>query len=563
MTAVSRFRCSARSAPIVAAGLLAAVMVGPVWAGEPPLQPGPVVWYEDDARPVPLPKEFEPPQIVSEVRATVSRPVARALDPARWISGDDGPAWNPNALGEVPNSSWFTNRMGLRQLSADELATGPGRNGPSREGPWEIIGAKTGGVSMGFRIRDAEGQVWLLKFDPVQHPGQNIRAGVVSNLLLHACGYNTPVDRLVEFTSDQLSVSVEASLRSVRGQGGDVKLTAANLDSVLQATGSVFDGRYHALASRYLSGRPLGPVRHKGTRPDDPNDRVPHEHRREWRALRVMASWIGHVDTKMQNTLAMYEGEPGAGHVVHYLIDFATTLGSSGAEPFAKFNYEYGVDLPASVTRLANLGLARDIWQTVSFPDHLPEVGYFTADRYDPRLWSPIYPNAAFANLTREDGYWAAKVVSAFTDDDLRVMVEQGRYQNPAAVDWLVTHLGRRRDAIARVWFDQVPPLDFWQVRGGRLVGRDLAVERGVAAGEVSRYRHRRRLVRADRGSDLAWSAWQDSKGLEAGAPPILGGPGDHDFRAFQWQVRRDGEWSEPVTVYTELDLSGVVAVDR
>lgn len=558
MTAPSPSRCIARTALLA---LLVALAL-PAAAGRPPLTTDPVIWYEDDARPIAVPAEHDPPQIVSEVSASVLRPVGRALDPARLICGDDGPAWNPNALGEVPGSTWFTNRMGLRRLSADELATGPGLEGPSRAQPWTIIGAKVGGVSMGFRIRDAAGQVWLLKFDPVEHPGQNIRAGVVSNLILHACGYNTPVDRLVEFTADDLVVGVDARLRSVRGKGGDVKLTAANLDSVLQSTGSVFDGRYHALASKFLQGEPLGPIRHKGTRPDDPNDGIPHEHRREWRGLRVIASWIGHVDTKMQNTLAMYEGEPGQGHVVHYLIDFATTLGSSGAEPYAKFNYEYGVDVPASLRRVATLGLQEDVWRQVAWPEHLPEVGYFTAERFDPLAWSPIYPNAAFANLTREDGYWAAKIVSAFTDEDLRIMVEQGRYQDPASVDWLVEHLGRRRDIIARTWFGMVPPLDFWQVQGGRLVGRDLAVERQVEPPEAT-YRFRRRLVRADRSSEQPWTDWTLTGQPAAEASPVLGEPADHPFRAFQWQVRRNGHWSDSVTVYTDLDLGAVVAVDR
>ena len=100
------------------------------------------------------------------------------------------------------------------------------------------------------------------------------------------------------------------------------------------------------------------------------------------------------------------------------------------------------------------------------WPEHLDEVATSTRDRFDPREWHPIYPNSAFANLTTRDAYWAAKIVSAFTDDDIRVMVEQGRYQDPRAVDWLVTHLGRRRDIIARTWFDAIAPLDFWVWEG-------------------------------------------------------------------------------------------------
>ena len=168
MTAATRCRCCARrliSMLLAAAFLVAAAAV---WA-RPPLTDGPVIWYAGDDRPIPVPAEYDPALILSEVDATFSQPVARALNPVRWIVGG-GPASGMNALDEVPDSAWFTNRMGLRHLSATELATGPSADGPDRSQPWLIIGAKTSGVSQGFRIRDGQGQVWLLKFDPPDHP---------------------------------------------------------------------------------------------------------------------------------------------------------------------------------------------------------------------------------------------------------------------------------------------------------------------------------------------------------------------------------------------------------
>ena len=46
--------------------------------------------------------------------------------------------------------------------------------------------------------------------------------------------------------------------------------------------------RYRAVASKALDGKPVGPFRYYGTRPDDPNDIFPHEHRRELRGLLVV-----------------------------------------------------------------------------------------------------------------------------------------------------------------------------------------------------------------------------------------------------------------------------------
>lgn len=530
--------------------------------GRPPLRDAPVIWYADDARPIAMPAAWDPELLLTDLDAAVSQPVARLIDPVRWV-GAIGPALNVNALDEVPSSSWFTNRMGVRRLAASALAAGLDPRGPDRSRPWEIIGAKTDGVTPGFRIRDGAGQVWLLKFDPPSHPGQSIRAGAVSNLIFHAIGYHVPVDKLVVFDRDQLRAGEGASLRGVRGLQ-EVPLTDANLDSVLQATGSVFGGRYHALASRYLDGRPLGPIRDHGTRPDDPNDVIPHEHRREWRALRVFCAWIGHVDTKIQNSLATYTGEPGRGHVRHHLLDFATTLGTSGAESFAKFNYEHGVDPEAILRRLVGFGLSRDVWRQIDWPDHLPEVGYFSAERFDPLEWHPIVPHAAMANLDDRDGYWAAKIVSAFTDADLRVMVEQGRYQDPRSVDYLVEHLGRRRDIIARTWFDRIAPLDHFRRDGQRLTGADLGVTRGIYPAAGVRYRWRARPVDAARDGD-AWSDWMPAGSLELDLErtPLAACDAERPFLAVAWQVDRGTGWQGPAIVYLAAASGRIVALEH
>jgi hypothetical protein len=77
-----------------------------------------------------------------------------------------GPAANANTIGEVPDSSWFQNRHGNSRMSSSELAQGPNTiDGPSMEQPWMIIDAKTEGVTPGFRIRDARGDVYFIKFD--------------------------------------------------------------------------------------------------------------------------------------------------------------------------------------------------------------------------------------------------------------------------------------------------------------------------------------------------------------------------------------------------------------
>ncbi len=543
-----------------------------------PLGEHPVVWYARDDGPVEVPEFDEPALVPYSVNSFVGRPFSRFFNPGRFLrrlgSGEAArPAGDVNALDEVVNSTWFTNRIGLRELGDDELRYGAGlgqpfADGPDRSAPWTIIGAKTAGVTPGFKVKDARGDTWLLKFDPPVHPGMTIRAGVISNLIFHAIGFNTPVDRLVVFSRDQLVVGPNAQMKL--GREGKVPMTEANLDSILTATGSIFGGAYHALASRYLDGIPLGPFDDQDTRSDDPNDLIKHENRRELRAVRVFGAWLNHFDTKMHNSLDMYLGQPGQGHVRHYLLDFASTLGGYADQPVPRFGYEYGFDVWPIVGRTATLGLVEDRWVQLERPAGLDEVGLFDAATFDPGKWKPDLPHSGMANLTDRDGYWAAKIISAFTDADLRLIVEQGRYEDPAAAEFMVRTLSARRDKIVRYWFDKVPPLDFFRAADGGADFVDLAVERGYAERATTRYRYRLSVVDEDRQARER-AAWRETK---ESLVPVLGPdreylPGvpapDERFRylAVTVQVDRGRGWSDATTAYFSLADGRTLAVDR
>ncbi len=550
-------------------------------AARKPLRDEPVVWFANDREPIPAPEFREPGLVPYAVDSFVGRPFSRFWHPGRffrWVGTGDRAqeAADINTLDEVVNSTWFTNRIGLMPLSRAELTEGPahGRGlaaGPDRGAPWTIIGAKTAGVTPGFRIKDAKGDVWLLKFDPSSHPGMTVRAGVVTNLLFHAIGFNVPVDRLVKFSREDLVVGEGAMMRLQRV--GKVPMSEANLDSILAATGSIFDGEYHALASRYLDGVPLGPFDDQDTRQDDPNDTVRHQDRRELRALKVFAAWVNHFDTKMHNSLDMYLGEPGEGYVRHHLIDFASTLGAFGDALVKRFGYEYGFDTFPIMGRTLTLGLVEDTWVSLERPAGLEEVGLFDVATFEPDAWKPDLPYSAMANLTERDGYWAAKVLSAFTDEDLRLILGQGHYQNPDAVDFLVETLAGRRDKIVAYWFDKVPPLDFFTLTAEGIDFHDLAAERGYAAPGDSRYRYRLAGVDSGRGTDRdnGWTAWRetpasvvplfdDAGRLAAGVPQ---GDADHRFLAVEVQVDRGDGWSRSTILYGAYASGRLVALDR
>src|SRR5688572_3765312 len=100
-------------------------------------------------------------------------------------------ARNLNTVDEVPDSSWFTNRLGARTITAAEMAKGPDTaNGPAA-GKW-IVSSKANGVSPGFTIVDASGQRWFIKFDPRGYRGMATGTEVTVTKLLWALGYHVP-----------------------------------------------------------------------------------------------------------------------------------------------------------------------------------------------------------------------------------------------------------------------------------------------------------------------------------------------------------------------------------
>ena len=389
-------------------------------------------------------------------------------------------ALNVNTLGEVPDSSWFQNRHGAVRRSPEALVRGPNSgDGPSLEAPWLVVDAKTEGVTPGFRIRDARGDTYLIKFDPTGNPELATAAEVISTKFFHAIGYNVPENYVAYFKRSQLRVDKEGRMTDVRGRRR--ALTNADLDEILKRVHRSPDGTYRAVASKFLQGRPAGPFQYYGTRPDDPNDVFPHEHRRELRGLRVFAAWLNHDDSRAINTLDMLVDEGGKQHLKHYLIDFGSTLGSASIGPQKpRAGWEYMWEPLPALGRIASLGLWDRKWVHVRYPDH-PSIGRFESASFEPENWKPEYPNPAFLNATKEDAYWAAKIVMAFTDQDIQAIVRTGGLSDPTAENYLIRTLIERRDKIGRRWLTGVSSFDEFSLTDNGLEFDHLASHYGFA----------------------------------------------------------------------------------
>jgi hypothetical protein len=264
-------------------------------------------------------------------------------------------------------------------------------------------------------------------------------------------------------------------------------MTEADVDKVLKRAARQPDGSYRVLASRDLTYL-KGPSSFHGTRSDDPNDRIPHEHRREIRALRMICAWLNHEDIKSGNTTTQYVFEDGRHFLKHYLWDFGSTLGSDGIAPkYIRSGHANVVDSRQIGMRIITLNLWEPDWKKNQIPVIYPSVGRFGSQHFDPPAWKATIPSRAFDNMTDADGYWAAKIISSFSDEDIRAAVKAGRLSDPAAADYLAKALEVRRDIIERYYFRRVTPIE--DVRTGpvthhmqEIAFEDLAVLHDVAA---------------------------------------------------------------------------------
>lgn len=407
-------------------------------------------------------------------------------------------ALNVNTADEVPDSSWFTNRVGARPLSLEEFTRGPNVSGPPAPGPWTVVSGKSDGITPGFTIRDTANAIWFVKFDPPSNPEMATGAEVIATKLFWALGYHVPENHLAVLDRASLVIGADATIRNRLGERRS--LTNDDVERLLSQAARRPDGRYRVIASRALPGRPLGPFKYFGTRPDDPNDIFPHEHHRELRGLRAFAAWLNHDDSRSINTLDTLVEVDGRAVVRHHLIDFGSTLGSAsvGAQKPRAGN-EYIWEARPTFLTILSLGFWVRPWIKVQYPDY-PAVGNLEAAYFWPERWKPEYPNAAFDNARPDDLFWAARRVMAVSDEAIRAVVATADYSERGAADYLADVIIARRDKVGLQWLTGVNPVgDFALTSDGTLTFSNVAVDT-------------RRATRPD-AYEIAWGVFDNASG--------------------------------------------------
>jgi hypothetical protein len=187
----------------------------------------PPIWVDRDDKEIPEPEKREISELYDVLRNTWFR---------HWDFGytalrmSNRPALNVNAWDEVPDSSWFTNRISRRPITRQQLVEGAPGVAPV-PGKWSVRTLKTAGYTPGLQVRDSAGQNFMLKFDLPSAPERNSAADRIGSLLMYAAGYNVPHNTIVYFKADDLLIDDEAVYEDLVGR--ERPMTETDLEEAL------------------------------------------------------------------------------------------------------------------------------------------------------------------------------------------------------------------------------------------------------------------------------------------------------------------------------------------
>ena len=308
----------------------------------------------------------------------------------------------------------------------------------------------------GFTVRDSAGQVWFIKFDPPGYPAMATGTEVLVARLFWGLGYHVPETHLATLRPEQLTIDDQARIKSRNGNRRRFKESDIRL--LVRGAHRESDGSYRVVASKALEGRPVGGFRFYGTRSDDPNDAIPHEHRRELRGYGTFSAWLNHVDSKSINTLDTVVEQDGKRVVRHHLLDFGSTIGSAGVYPREAYEgWEYLAEGKKTLAGMPSLGLYVKNWRTIPLY-RAKSVGAFPIynTQSDPERWKPRYAN--FMKIQRLLGERSLAVNAHKTRRDDEVL----RLASGTIDEIKIQLLELRRDIVVDEYGDDLH-------RGGRI----------------------------------------------------------------------------------------------
>lgn len=443
-------------------------------AQKPRFYPDDPIWREPITQDVKNAVRYEPDLAYQTIENLFWRPGDKVLGQR---------AKNINTIDEVPDGPFFVNRAGRMPLTPDIVARAANTSNGPAPGKWTVVSAKSDGVTPGFTIRDSADQLWFIKFDPPGWRGMATGSEIVAAKLFWAAGYHTAEYHIGQLVPSNLVIGKDTKITPL----GEMPrpMNQGDITWLLSRADQDPDGSYRVILSKAAPGRPVGRIKFDGTRADDPNDVIPHEHRRELRGYFVFAAWLNHVDAKGINSLSSLITENGRSFIRHYLLDFGSALGSAAVGPREGWEgYEALVEEPGAIgKRVLSFGFKIPVWRTQDYFEST-SIGRLPRDhsKWNPEQWWPHITNAAFRHMRRDDEFWAASKLAAITDDMIRAAVAEGKFGDEESERFLAKAISDRRLRILQTYLPKVNPIvDPALDRDGRLSFRNLAVDLAVA----------------------------------------------------------------------------------
>jgi len=411
----------------------------------------------------------------------------------RKVTGKKAVAANVNIYDEIADSAFYSNRHARKRLTPEQLAAGEASDkGPDLSGSLTVISANADGLSPTLFIRDKKGDVYLFKFDPPDNLELSTSAEVVASRFYYALGYNVPQSDIAFVDPSQFEPSEDA--RFYDHTGFKHSLNKEALEELLLFIPYTEEGKFRVSSVKWLDGAKKGSFGFNGRQRKNPEDLIPHENLRELRALRVFSSWLNDYDVRRGNTVQTVVQENGKTTHKNYLLNYNSSLGAGPHEAKPPmFTHEHLFDFGQAFRAYIGGGFWDKPWQKrwseAGKEVGSPAVGYFDNRYFDPGKFKVQLPTRAFKNLTNADAFWAAKIIMAFSDEDIHALVKTGLYTKKEDQDMISSVLIERRDLIGRYWFRRVSPLDGFDLETGKLVFTDLAVKFGFEKAAETVYR--------------------------------------------------------------------------
>ena len=349
--------------------------------------------------------------------------------------------------------------------------------------------SKSGGSTPGLVVKDARGHEYLLKSDDLgpRAPEISTAADAIVSRFYWALGFNVPCNTVEYVRAGDLRVAPHGVDKLPWGE--ERPLRQSDVDRVLHDATRSDDGRYRLSASRFIDGVPIGTWRTEGTRPDDPNDVIPHQDRRELRGERLLAAWTAHWDSRGPNTFDAFVKTSGSrGYVKHYFLDFSDSLGGVPIRtpwPEPRVGFATVANVPEIAEDLVTFGAVQRRWDDVKLDPRTPNLGYLDVTHFDPLRFAPQTPLVRWARADAHDLGWMARKLARIDEDRIRAAVSVGHLTRDVERERLVEILMGRRDKILRVAFARSSPLGEPSVTGDRFCLQDLAVAAGVAPASI------------------------------------------------------------------------------